>query len=542
METQRAGRGLTNVAAGDLAGGSIRDAADPNGDERCRILLSGPAEYAIFLLDPQGLVTQWNVGSERLLGYSAGEILGRHVSLLFTGEDIKADLPARVLRAAVQKGLEESQSQRVRKDGSHFGASVLFQPLRDPQGRLTGFISFIRDISEPLQQQRSVEEALVEPPSACRPGSSERLSALAHDLNNMFQVIRNGAELLKRRMPADDVEGSWLADMVRRNSASAGELTEQLMELARRQPVAQDTVEVRRQLARSIERARRMLGERLAIDFVPGENAAWIAADPVQLECALMALIASARDALPAGGMITIEIVHSASEPQPADGHSGEGRVTIRVRDRGTGMTKAIMAIVHDPDSVVDPKGGLQLRTARVREFARGARGELSVESSPGQGTTVALKLPCAARSQTEPAQRTGAPEADAQHRDAACNRAPALTNLRALLVEDESLIAMHLEDLLDQLGCNVVGSASTVGEALDLARGDLDIAFLDVNVAGEQVYPVATALQARNVPFVFMSGYGQLSAAWRERPSVQKPFELEQLKQAIELALGRRG
>jgi len=113
------------------------------------------------------------------------------------------------------------------------------------------------------------------------------------------------------------------------------------------------------------------------------------------------------------------------------------------------------------------------------------------------------------------------------------------LSGLRVLVVEDESLIGMLAEDLLEQLGCRMVGLVSSLGKALDMAkRTDIDFALLDVDINGERVYPVAAALQARGVPFVFMSGYGGLDGPWSGRRIVQKPFDLEQLRREIEQAI----
>jgi two-component SAPR family response regulator len=119
----------------------------------------------------------------------------------------------------------------------------------------------------------------------------------------------------------------------------------------------------------------------------------------------------------------------------------------------------------------------------------------------------------------------------------------PRLKGLRVVVVEDETLVAILLEDMLTELGCEVVGTAHRVSKALDLVqRSTLDAAVLDVNIAGDEVYPVAQALAERNIPFVFATGYGVrgLRDAWRDRPIVQKPFHVEHLSQSLLAALGR--
>jgi CheY-like chemotaxis protein len=115
---------------------------------------------------------------------------------------------------------------------------------------------------------------------------------------------------------------------------------------------------------------------------------------------------------------------------------------------------------------------------------------------------------------------------------------------LRVLIVEDETLVAMLLEDMLADLGCTVVGPATRVASAVELARAEtFDVAILDVNVAGEEIYPVAEVLSERDIPFVFATGYGNggVSEMWRDRPTVQKPFLRVQIEDVLKRALATR-
>ena len=117
------------------------------------------------------------------------------------------------------------------------------------------------------------------------------------------------------------------------------------------------------------------------------------------------------------------------------------------------------------------------------------------------------------------------------------------LSGRRVLVVEDESLVAMLLEAILEDMGCTPVGPVASVEEGLAMARDEdsLDAALLDVNVAGQQVFPIAEALKARGVPFVFSTGYGEggLTEAWRGHPTVQKPFTENAIREALMKAMG---
>jgi DNA-binding NtrC family response regulator len=117
------------------------------------------------------------------------------------------------------------------------------------------------------------------------------------------------------------------------------------------------------------------------------------------------------------------------------------------------------------------------------------------------------------------------------------------LAGVRVLLVEDETLVAMLLEDMIADLGGTVIGSASRVGRALEMVADPgcaIDLAVLDVNLGGEEVFPVASALAERRVPFAFSTGYGNagLPEAWRSRPTLQKPFTQDQVTLVLERAL----
>ncbi len=118
-----------------------------------------------------------------------------------------------------------------------------------------------------------------------------------------------------------------------------------------------------------------------------------------------------------------------------------------------------------------------------------------------------------------------------------------ALNGRRVLVVEDESLVAMLLETILEDMGCTPVGPASNIDEGEAMARDtvDLDAALLDVNVAGRQVFPVAAALKERGVPFVFSTGYGEggLPDEWRGATTIQKPFTEAAVRDALMKAMG---
>src|SRR5262249_50186317 len=123
-----------------------------------RRLVDGAIDYAIYMLDPQGHVRTWNAGAERIKGYRADEIIGRHFSTFYTPEDRAAGVPARVLDTGAREGRFEAESWRVRKDGSHFLGNVVLDAVRDERNRLIGFVKITRDVSERVRAEASLEE------------------------------------------------------------------------------------------------------------------------------------------------------------------------------------------------------------------------------------------------------------------------------------------------------------------------------------------------------------------------------------------------
>jgi PAS domain S-box-containing protein len=115
------------------------DVQTPDDDDgRYRRLIDAVTDYAIYMLDPNGVVTSWNAGAQRFKGYTAAEIIGQNFSRFYTQDDIASDLPARALKISAEEGKFETEGWRVRRDGSRFWAHVVIDPIRDPTGKLTG--------------------------------------------------------------------------------------------------------------------------------------------------------------------------------------------------------------------------------------------------------------------------------------------------------------------------------------------------------------------------------------------------------------------
>jgi PAS domain S-box-containing protein len=157
--------------------------------ERYRLLVEAVTDYAIYMLDPEGIVSSWNAGAERFKGYRASEIIGSHFSRFYSAEDQRAGIPARALETARSEGKFESEGWRLRKDGSRFWAFVVIDPIRSPSGELIGYAKITRDLTERREAQAKLEkarEALVQ--SQKMEAIGQLTGGIAHDFNNLLMA------------------------------------------------------------------------------------------------------------------------------------------------------------------------------------------------------------------------------------------------------------------------------------------------------------------------------------------------------------------
>jgi PAS domain S-box-containing protein len=165
-------------------------------EEQLRLLIEGTLDYAIILIDPEGRVSSWNPGAERILGYTQEEIIGQPLSRIFTLEDIQAGEPEQELEAAKASGRSEDERWQVRKDGSRFWAHGVLTALRDEQGKLRAFAKVLRDrtdIKELTETLRHRAEAL----SEIDERKNQFLAVLAHELRNPLAPILNSLQLIR---------------------------------------------------------------------------------------------------------------------------------------------------------------------------------------------------------------------------------------------------------------------------------------------------------------------------------------------------------
>jgi PAS domain S-box-containing protein len=273
-------------------------------EERYRRLLESISDYAIFSLDASGVILDWNKGGESIKGYAADEVIGRHFSIFYAAEDRDRGMPLHALQEAQRNGRYEAEALRVRKDGSQFWANVVIQPIRDNSGTLVGFAKITRDIG----YRRELEERLRQ--SQKMEAIGQLIGGIAHDFNNHLMVILAGLDRA-RTMAAESAHLRRAVELAIRGAERASSLTAQLLAFARRQPLEPKSLDIGRLLAETSSLLDRALGETIQIETIRA-GGLWPAfCDAAQLEAALLNLAVNARDAMPEGGKLTLEVANA---------------------------------------------------------------------------------------------------------------------------------------------------------------------------------------------------------------------------------------
>jgi PAS domain S-box-containing protein len=369
--TMTADSGLIYVSGRHITSEKQAAEALRENDRQFRSLVAGVTDYALYMLDPNGVVSSWNAGAERIKGYSEDEIIGRHFSQFYTPDDRKAGLPNRSLAIAAATGRFEAEAWRVRKGGALFWANVVIDAIHDERGKLIGFAKITRDITERRNAQEALERAHQQLAQAQKMEALGQLTGgVAHDFNNLLMVVSGQAQALMRRLK-DQKEIRSLEAIL--TAASRGEaLTRQLLTFARRQPQNPRTV----QLSQTIAAFRDVLASsaRGKIDLrIEIAKDAWpVSIDIPEFELALVNLVVNARDAMPDGGSIVVgaENVTLRGE-ETVEELKGEF-VALSVTDTGTGIPAELLSKIFEPFfTTKSPDKGTGLGLSQAYGFAQ---------------------------------------------------------------------------------------------------------------------------------------------------------------------------
>ncbi|WP_372785752.1 PAS domain S-box protein [Phenylobacterium sp.] len=513
----------------DVSEKRAADRALAESERAFRLLVQGVRDYAIYMLDPQGNVTNWNAGAEAIKGYKAGEIVGRHFSLFYTPEDRAAGKPAYALETALREGKFEGEAERVRKNGERFWANVLIDPIHDDRGQLLGFAKITRDVTEKRNAEREIERAREALVQAQKMEAIGRLTGgVAHDFNNLLTVIRASADFLRRPNLSEEKRVRYV-EAIAETAERAAVLTGQLLAFARRQPLQPEVFEVGDRLRGLQQIIGTTVGSSVTVTVDAPSVPHRIQADPSQFETAILNMVINARDAMPRGGQIAIAI-RSATGVPAVRGHaeaSGDF-VAIDIADTGTGMPPDTLARIFEPFFTTKPVDkGTGLGLSQVYGFAKQSRGEIDVRSELGQGATFTLYLP-----------RTLAEVGAAQ---AAISVDPTTVPVRhILLVEDNQGVGHFAAGLLRELGQTVtwVGDGQAALELLEHRAAEFDLVFSDVVMPGISGIELGQSIRARwpDLEVILTSGYSHVIAEEGTHGFLllKKPYSIDGLLNAL--------
>jgi PAS domain S-box-containing protein len=484
---------------------------------------------------PGGVITSWNAGAERMYGYRAEEMIGRSVAVLIPPSH-PDELALIVERLGRGERIGSFETRRVCKDGRVIAVSLAISPTFDAAGKVTGVATVARDLTErnrAVADQRALED---------RVHQTERLETvgqlaggIAHDFNNLLGAITGYADLVA---DASSMDAEARADVGQIQAAAqrAARLTKELLIFSRRKPVEAAPVDINGVVSGARDLVSASLGAHVEarFDLMPGLPP--VLADGGQLEQVLLNLAVNARDAMPAGGVVTFRT--GVVDLGDGDSRLGQGIspgcfVEIAVSDTGTGMSAEVASRAWEPFFTTKELGrGTGLGLSTVYGIVRAAGGTASIDTAEGGGTTFRLYFPAA----------TGLASAVRQPPRAA---APARGHGEVILVvDDEPALLRSTSRILRQNGYATL-EAGSGAEALALASScECQLLLTDSVMPGmtgaalvDLVLGVTPGMRV-----LHMSGYSpDFRAALPAGPFIQKPFTAQALLAMVQTALAGR-
>jgi PAS domain S-box-containing protein len=473
-----------------------------------------------------------------LTGYDLEEVLGRNCRLLQGAQTDRAVVDQ--LRTAIAERRAVSvELLNYRRDGSPFWNGVFIGPVYDEAGELLFFFASQLDVSP----RREAEAHALQ--SQKMEAIGQLTAGLAHDFNNLLQVVHGSLELMAAKR--EDERAFKRYHEAAMTAAQRGtKLTAQLLSFARRSRLEPRRIEISSLISSVVELLESTVGSRAELQLNLRRRLPDIEVDPVHLETALINIVTNARDAIDAGGTITIATSLRAVSADEVPGLDAGDHVLLEVSDDGHGMPRAVLDRALEPFFTTKPKGaGTGLGLAMAQGFAQQSHGVLILASSEGEGTAVRFFFPVA---RDEDRARALEPDITAFRPEEVDATHPPLI----LVVEDEEAIAFLAEETLNDAGYRVV-TAGDADEALrrfdELEKsGGVDLVSSDVVMPGiRNGLALAHELRSRNphVPILLTTGYNDEMSINGPQPEaldvLGKPYRRRELVERVQAALRRR-
>ena len=466
----------------------------------------------IFVKDLDGRYVLVNEAFARFIGKTSAEIVGRNDFELYPEKDARSFVEAdRQVLASGQPMAFEGVATGQAGERKYLVTKGVY---RDKDGQILGVYGISHDITELQQAHESLEqtrEALFR--SQKMEAVGQLTGGIAHDFNNILAIILGNVELLRLHFPSDSHAGE-IIDAVMRATLHGKDLTGHLLAFSRRRLLNPQAVEINTLVASVVRLLGRTLGANIRVVTETSRGAGIAFADPAALEAAILNIALNARDAMPDGGAIDLEVRRLAD---PADAR----KIEIRIHDHGPGIPPQILERVFDPLFTTKPSGaGLGLSIAH--QAMQQQDGRLRALSTPGEGTTFSMLF----REGTRPTPATEL----SQHPH------PGVALKRVVVVEDDEAVGEGIRALLADEGFDVdlVARGGLAEDAV--TRFSPDVVLLDVNLPDMSGIDVYENLHRRwpRLPVIFSTGHADARALEdvrsRPAPSIMKPYDIQEL------------
>src|SRR5213595_3265889 len=463
--------------------------------EQFHILVDSVEEYAIYMLDASGNIMTWNTGAQKIKGYTAEEIVGKHFTCFYTADDVAAGKPQRNLREAARRGYIRDHGLRVRKDGSTIEAEVVIAALRDDTGKIRGFSKVTRDITDQIRS-REFEAEKIAAQKASK-AKDDFLAALSHELRTPLTPALAAATYLEdnaEKLPQEFVED---VQVIKRNVKLQARLIDDLLDLTRitrgKLRLDVETCDVHTVIRNAIETASSAIAaKKLKVSTKFNAKRHHISADCIRLQQVFWNLINNAAKFTSPGGEIAIRTFNDDSS-----------RFHFEITDNGIGIEPDRLATLFIPFEQADASvtrqfGGLGLGLAISKHLVGLHNGTIEAKSRGRSfGATFSVTLDTA-------------PKGDAKAELDSLSRSKPPKPLRVLLVEDHRDTRRMLSRLLTHFGHQVL-TADNVRSALDIVgSGEIDVLVCDIGLPDGSGYEVVSQTRrARPIKAVALTGFG---------------------------------
>ncbi len=527
-------------ADGDIIGtlGFCRDITEDRKleAERARLVAAlNQSEELVIITDPEGVIEYANQAFERVSGLSSADVFGKDLNVTLSPDHPPEEYRAlvdRVTRGEMWQGLLTNR----RKDGTFYEVLATISPVRNEEGTIINYVVLERDVTEGRRMEQQIRQAQK------MEALGQLAGGVAHDFNNLLQVVSGHIELTLNKVSANAAVAEQLrnaGDAVMR----AARLVRQLLIFSRHQDLTRENLDLNVCVQELLKMLRRYIGEHVGILFRPDGSDMRFVGSAVQMEQLIMNLCINARDAMPAGGVITLETARETLSQIPADfpwASPGE-YVRLCVRDTGCGMSRETLERVFEPFFSTKEVGkGTGMGLATVYGVVKQHNGVITVESAPGAGTVFCVFLPAGGEVPEKP------------H-----------TDIEDIFLEDpggvETILFAEDDPDIRKLGNTFLADAGyrviTAADGEDARRlfadhaEEISLVISDVimpGLSGGRLHAEITAIRP-GVPFLFTSGYSRDELRDTVLPEasgviLRKPYLRGRLLRAVRAVLDHAG